>query len=81
MTTDLLSGLREALRERLGIVADRELYARDPAAHLARLQAASAEVDRLARALPADADPRLRHFFERQSYVKALDWLEAQSAA
>ena len=72
-----LHELCEALQLRLDVVADRALYARDPAAHLEKLQTASATVDRLACELPADADPMLRHFLERQSYVKALDWLKA----
>jgi len=68
--------LRAALERRLEVVADRDFYARDPAGHLAALQAASTDVDRLVAALPADADPTLRHYLERQSYVKAVAWLE-----
>ncbi|MDD5198622.1 MAG: hypothetical protein PHC88_02365 [Terrimicrobiaceae bacterium] len=70
--------LRDALERRLAIVADRQFYERDPKAHLAQLIEASEAVDRLAGELPADADPRLRHYLERQSYVKALDWLGPQ---
>jgi len=78
MTNSMLCELRDALQRRLDIVADRGLYERDAAAHLEQLQAASASVDRLAGELPRDADPMLRHFLERQSYVKALDWLKEQ---
>ena len=78
MTKAMLQELREALQRRLEVVADRALYERDPAAHLEQLQSASVAVDRLSSRLPADADPMLRHFFERQSYVKALDWLQSQ---
>jgi hypothetical protein len=78
MTNAFLQELRTALQERLDVVADRALYERDAAAHLAKLQAASAALDHLARELSPDADPMLRHYLERQSYVKALDWLNAQ---
>jgi hypothetical protein len=78
MANDWISGLRDALRRRLDVVADRALYQRDAAAHLAQLREASAELERLGRSLPDDADPVLRHYLERQSYVKALDWLDAQ---
>jgi hypothetical protein len=81
MNTALLAGLRDALRHRLSVVGDRAFYERDPAGHLEALMAASAEVDRIARELGAAADPRLRHFLERQSYVKALDFLDAQTCA
>jgi hypothetical protein len=80
MTNDFLQALRDALQCRLDIVADRAFYQRDAAGHLAQLQAASESVDRLAAELPRDADPTLRHFLERQSYVKALDWLNTQPA-
>ncbi len=79
MTLVDFSRLRDAVRHRLEVVADRELYARDPQAHLARLVAASEDLDRLTGELPRDADPMLRHYLERQSYVKALDWLEART--
>jgi len=75
MTAEDFEDLRGALERRLAVVADREFYARDPAGHLTELQAASAAVDRLAAALPADVDPTLRHYLDRQSYVKAIDWL------
>jgi hypothetical protein len=80
MTAVDFDALRAALERRLEVVADRDFYARDLAGHLAALQAASADVDRLAAALPVDADPRLRHFLERQSYVKAVDWLKNPGA-
>lgn len=81
MNTALLAGLRDALRHRLSVVGDRAFYERDPAGHLEALKAASAEVERLARELGVAADPQLRHFLERQSYVKALDFLDAQTCA
>ncbi len=78
MTNAMLQQLRDALQERLDVVADRSLYERDAAAHLEKLQTVSAAVDHLAQGLPTGADPMLRHFLERQSYVKALDWLKTQ---
>jgi len=80
MTNAILRELRDALQWRLDVVADRGFYERDPAGHLEKLQLASASVDRIAGDLPADADPMLRHYLERQSYVKALDWLNALPA-
>ena len=80
MTTVDLSRLRAAVRRRLDVVADRALYERDAAEHLAQLVSASEAVNRLAAELPADADPELRHYLERQSYVKALAWLEARES-
>ncbi len=37
------------------------------------------ELDRLTRALPAQADPELRHFLQRRSYEKARLFLEDRS--
>jgi hypothetical protein len=37
-----------------------------------------ARLDDLARQLPADADPELRHFLQRKSYEKARAWLEGR---
>jgi len=71
--------LQEALEERLAVVADHALRDADPAAHLEKLKRASARLDALAAQLPRNADPRLRHFLERQSYLKARDWLVANA--
>lgn len=73
-----LADLREALRERLAVVADHALRDADAPAHLEKLKTAGRRVDELVASLPEDADPMLRHYLERQSYLKALDWLEAQ---
>ena len=72
--------LRAALQVRMDVVANRALYERDPAAHLEALMAASTSVNELVAALPDDVDPMLRHYLDRQSYVKALDWLNGQPA-
>ena len=68
--------LAAALRARLAIIADRESYARDPAAHLRQLQAASEKISVLQSRLPAPVDRQLAHYLERCSYDKALVWLE-----
>jgi len=67
--------LHAAVKDRLDLVADHAFRDRDPAAHLAALKSAAARLDALVASLPPDADPNLRHYLERQSYTKALDWL------
>jgi hypothetical protein len=80
MSTALVE-LREALQERLDVIADHELRQRDPRVHLERLKAAASRLDAAIAELPPDCDRQLRHFLERQSYVKALVWLEQVKAA
>jgi len=70
------SVLAEALRARLAVIADRDLYARDPNAHLDQLKHASARIDRATAALPRPIDGELTHFLKGCSYQKALAWLE-----
>ena len=70
--------LHAAVKARLDIVADHAFRDRDPVAHLAALKSAAARLDDLIVALPAETDPTLRHYLERQSYTKALDWLAAR---
>jgi hypothetical protein len=67
--------LAAALRERLEIIADEDSR-RSPGAHMARLQRVSERIDQLRAALPKPIDPRLTHYLERQSYDKALEFLE-----
>jgi hypothetical protein len=74
--TLLFDELADALRDRLAVIADRELFARDSAAHLEKLRAASERIDALKSALPASADPQLAHYLDRCSYDKALAFLE-----
>ena len=74
---DLFAELADALRERLAVIADRELYARDPAAHLEKLKAASEKITALAAALPRPLPGDFAHYLQRASYAKALEWLEA----
>ena len=42
----------------------------------ADLQAALQRVDGLTQSLGADVPPQLRHFLQRRSYVKALEYLQ-----
>jgi hypothetical protein len=78
--TTVFSELRVALQERLSVVADHELRDRDPQAHLERLKSAASRLDAAIAQLPAQCDPDLRHFLSRQSYLKALAWLESQNS-
>ena len=70
-----LFDLAQALRERLAIIDD-EKSRRDEEKHIARLKAISEQIDDLQTRLPKTIDPRLAHYLERKSYVKALDFLE-----
>jgi len=71
-----LQSLYVAVRCRLEVVSDHPLRDSDPAAHLAALRTAAVSIDKIVRDLPADCDPTLRHYLTRQSYTKALAWLE-----
>ena len=42
-----------------------------------QLQAALRQVDDLTQALGPDTPPQLRHFLQRRSYVKALEYLQS----
>lgn len=74
------AALAAALRERLAVIADREFYARDPAAHLAQLRALSERIEQWQSRLPPPIDPRLAHYLQRCSYDKALAFLESAQA-
>ncbi|MDQ6625049.1 MAG: hypothetical protein M3Y69_02750 [Verrucomicrobiota bacterium] len=71
----LLIDLARALRERLAIISD-ETSRRDPAAHTKRLRVASERLEGIEQQLPSQIDPQLRHFLQRRSYGKALEYLE-----
>ena len=73
-----LAELAEALRERLVVIGDEESR-RDHAKHIDRLRVASEKIDRLQESLPPSTDPRLKHYLDRKSYDKALEYLEATS--
>lgn len=72
----ILAELAAALRERLAIVGD-EASRKDEAAHIRRLQAVSERIEALERQVSQTADPQLRHYLQRRSYTKALEYLEA----
>jgi hypothetical protein len=72
----LHKSLHAAVKARLDIVADHAFRDRDAAAHLEALKSAAAQLDGLVMSLPLNTDPTLRHYLERQSYTKALAWLE-----
>ena len=72
-----VTDLREALRERLAVVRDEESR-RDGVKHIARLRTVSERIDRLRESLPPAIDPRLKHYLERKSYDKALEFLEGR---
>ena len=78
---DVSQALAAALRRRLALIADRAFYQRDPAAHLAELQAVSEKITVLAAQLPPPVDPQLAHYFQRGSFDKALACLEAGGTA
>ena len=73
---DVLEELAGALRERLTIVADEESR-QNADAHMRRLQQVSERIEELERQLPATVHPQLRHYLQRRSYSKALEFIEA----
>ena len=77
---DLFLELADALRERLAVIADREFYQRDPAAHLEKLKAVSEKITQLGAALPRPLPGDFAHYLQRASYQKALDWIVANKA-
>jgi hypothetical protein len=70
------SALAAALRERLAVIADRELYMRDAAAHLEKLKLASERIEQATASLPRPVSGDLAHYLNGCSYQKALVWLE-----
>jgi hypothetical protein len=71
-----LADLAQALRERLSVIQDEESR-HDHTKHIDRLRAVSEKIDRLQESLPPSTDPRLKHYLDRKSYDKALEYLEA----
>ncbi len=70
--------LKEALRERVAIIHDKASR-RDEEAHIARLRVISEKIDKLQATLPQPIDPRLKHYLQRRSYDKALEFLEGRA--
>ena len=75
-TETLETELAGALRARLALIGDRALRESDPRGHLAQLQEVSERIDALRARLPVNTHPQLRHYFDRRSYDKALEWIE-----
>jgi hypothetical protein len=71
-----LTELAATLRERISIIGD-ESSRLDPERHTDRLRQVSEKIEQLEKSLPAGIDPQLRHFLQRRSYSKALEFLEA----
>ena len=46
-----------------------------------RLRSLIGQVDEFRTTLPAEAPPMLRHYLEKRSYQKALDFLEGRDEA
>ena len=72
-----LADLAQALRERLAVIGD-EASRRDQAKHIDRLRAVLQKIDRLQESLPSSTDSRLKHYLDRKSYDKALEFLQDQ---
>ncbi|MEY2495934.1 MAG: hypothetical protein QOJ45_2426 [Verrucomicrobiota bacterium] len=70
----ILADLAAALRERLSIIGDEDSR-RDSDRHTERLREVSERIEQLERNLPPTIDPQLRHFLQRRSYSKALEFL------
>ena len=80
MHTSLHEQLAAALRERIAVVADRELFRTDPSLHLERLKSVSERIVAMQSQLPSPVDPQLAHYLQRCSYDKALAFLEGENA-
>jgi hypothetical protein len=81
MEDELEKELASALRRCLEVIGDRALRTSDPARQLAELREVSERIVALQARLPATVHPQLRHYFERCSYDKALEWIEREGLA
>lgn len=73
--------LAAALEERLAVIADQTLRNQQPELQMQKLQAASARIDALKSRLPPDADPMLKHYLDRMSLSKALEFIREHGLA
>jgi hypothetical protein len=73
-----LADLAQVLRERLAVIRDEESR-NDQSKHIDRLRVVSEKIDRLQQSLRPSIDPRLKHYLDRKSYDKALEYLEGTS--
>ena len=74
---EVYNRLCESLRRRREAIADRAWYERDAAGHLEELKSVSEKIVHLVSELPEPVHPQLRHFLERCSYDKALEFIES----
>lgn len=75
---DPFTDLARALRERLALIAD-EASRRDADQHMAHLRDISERISQLEGRLPSPVHPQLRHYLDRRSYSKALEFIEAKA--
>ena len=73
---EIYNELARSLRRRREVVADRDWYNRDAAGHLEELKNVSEQIVHFGSVLPSPVHPQLRHFLERCSYDKALEFIE-----
>ena len=73
--------LAAALEERLAVIADQTLRNQQPELQIQKLQAVSARIDALKGRLPPDADPMLKHYLDRMSLSKALEFIREHRLA
>lgn len=78
MPSSLHQQLAQALRERIAVIADREMFRSNPSLHLERLKSLSEKIASLQSQLPSPVPPQLAHYLQRCSYEKALDFLEGR---
>jgi hypothetical protein len=76
---EIYNQLAQSLRRRREVVADRDWYNRDSSGHLEELKNVSERIVHLGASLPPPVHPQLRHFLERCSYDKALEFIEADA--
>ncbi len=74
--TPIYERLRVALKRRLDIIADHKLRTYNPEGQLQQLAEASREIEALSKELGARAPAELRHFLDRMSFNKALEWID-----
>jgi hypothetical protein len=77
---EALRELAAVLRERIEIVGD-ATSRQNPDAHMVRLQRVSERLEEIERRLPSTIHPQLRHYLQRRSYSKALEFLSEAPTA
>jgi serine/threonine-protein kinase RIO1 len=73
---DFYQELAAALRERLALIADHELRAKNPDEQLNRLKVVSEKIEALKASRPGNIDPMLAHYLDRMSLTKALEFID-----